>query len=588
MSAPANHPRRTTPVDEVAERHLDATLDLDPISATFLGLHGNDARLSDFSPAGLDARAALCRRTLSELDGLDAADPVDTITIAALRERLGAELALHEVGCYEASLNNISSPLQIVREVFDVAPSATAEDWEANLGRLLAVGEALAGARESLRHAVSRGHRIPARQVVVAAEQAAEFGAPDGFFVGFAGGAPASAGVVAGGRLAGALHAAAESAAAAYTGFADWLREELLPQAAPEDAVGRDRYPLYSRAFLGTGVDLDEAYAWGLSEVAEIEAEMARTARRIVPGDVPVSAPTAEAIDAAIAALDADPARTVVGAEAFRDWMQRLSDTAIADLADTHFTIPEPLRTLTCRIAPSTSGAIYYTAPTDDLSRPGQMWWSVPRGMTGFSTWRETSTIFHEGVPGHHLQIAGTIHRRDELNRWRRLSCWVSGHGEGWALYAERLMAELGFLDDPGDRMGLLDSQALRASRVVVDIGVHCRLTAPAEVGGGTWDADKAWRFLTAHTRMHEATRAFELDRYLGWPGQAPAYSLGERTWLDLRETLRRREGPAFDLRSFHTRALAVGSVGLDVLRSALLGTAPQRPEPVPATDGPR
>jgi uncharacterized protein (DUF885 family) len=250
--------------------------------------------------------------------------------------------------------------------------------------------------------------------------------------------------------------------------------------------------------------------------------------------------------------------------------MQQLSDAAVESLAGTHFDVPEPVRRLECRIAPTHDGGIYYTGPSDDFSRPGRMWWAVPEDVTWFSTWRETTTVYHEGVPGHHLQVAQTVYRRALLNRWRRLGCWVSGHGEGWALYAERLMADLGFLDDPGDRMGMLDGQRMRAARVVVDIGVHCGLPAPAELGGGVWDADKAWAWFRTKASMPDSVKRFELDRYLGWPGQAPSYKVGERLWLSLREEVRAREGDRFDLAAFHRRALDVGSVGLDVLADAL------------------
>lgn len=149
--------------------------------------------------------------------------------------------------------------------------------------------------------------------------------------------------------------------------------------------------------------------------------------------------------------------------------------------------------------------------------------------------------------------------------------CWVSGHGEGWALYAEWLMAELGYMDDPGNYLGLLDGQSLRAARVVLDIGIHCELPAPASVGGGSWTYDKAWDFLNRHANQGEGQLRFELDRYLGWPGQAPSYKVGERLWMQVRDELAARDGAAFDLKAFHRRALDVGSVGLDVLRGALL-----------------
>jgi uncharacterized protein (DUF885 family) len=252
--------------------------------------------------------------------------------------------------------------------------------------------------------------------------------------------------------------------------------------------------------------------------------------------------------------------------------MQGKADEAIANLADSQFDIPVPVRRIECMIAPTHTGGIYYTGPSEDFTRPGRMWCSVPKGVERFSTWRELTTVYHEGVPGHHLQIAQTMVRAETLNRWRRLLAWTSGHGEGWALYAERLMADLGYLDDPGTRLGMLDGQSLRAARVVLDIGIHCGFEAPPEVGGGEWDYDKAWAFLTAHAHEKEPFLRFELDRYLGWPGQAPSYKVGERLWMQLRDELRRREGPAFDLKAFHRKALDLGSVGLDVLRDAVLG----------------
>jgi uncharacterized protein (DUF885 family) len=359
------------------------------------------------------------------------------------------------------------------------------------------------------------------------------------------------------------LAAGSQRAIVGFTQAAQWLRAELLPLAPEQDSSGREAYELCLRGFLGSSVDIDETYDWGLEELARIDAEMAAVAGRVRPGATPREA---------IQALDGDPRYQLRGVEELRAWMQEKADDAVRELAGTHFDIPDPVRRIECRIAPTKNAGIYYTPPSDDFTRPGQMWWSVPQGVTRFGTWRELTTVYHEGVPGHHLQVAETIYRRSTLNSWRRLMSWTSGHGEGWALYAERLMAELGFLSDPGDHMGMLDGQSLRAARVVLDIGVHCGLPAPEEVGGGAWTYDKAWAFLTAHANMPPAFLRLELDRYLGWPGQAPSYKVGERVWLRLREEVRAREGAAFDLKAFHHRALDVGGVGLDTLRRAVLG----------------
>jgi len=285
---------------------------------------------------------------------------------------------------------------------------------------------------------------------------------------------------------------------------------------------------------------------------------------RIVPGGT---------VQDAVAALDEDAGRKLAGTDALQAWMQALSDRVLSELTDTHFDIPEPVRRLECRIAPTKDGGIYYTGPSEDFARPGRMWWSVPEGVEEFATWREVSTVFHEGVPGHHLQVAQTSYRADVLNRWQRLLCWVSGHGEGWALYAERLMADLGYLDDPGDRLGMLDAQRFRAARVVVDIGMHLGLEIPAGTGfheGERWTPELGLELLRASCEMPDEFLQFELNRYLGWPGQAPSYKIGERIWLLARDEARARHGDAFDLKAFHREALDLGSLGLDPLREEI------------------
>ncbi|MDQ6755076.1 MAG: DUF885 domain-containing protein, partial [Actinomycetota bacterium] len=375
------------------------------------------------------------------------------------------------------------------------------------------------------------------------------------------GGLPEGGGLPAG--VAERLRDGAEAARAAYGELVAFLRDELLSAAPEKDAVGRERYSLASRAFLGSAVDLDETYAWGVAELDRIIAEQEQVAERIAPG---------ASIEEAKAILNADPARQLRGTDALQAWMQGLSDKAVADLAGSHFEIPDIMKRLECRIAPTQEGGIYYTGPSEDFSRAGRMWWSVPAGEDSFTTWAETSTVYHEGVPGHHLQVATATYQSGLLNKWRRNVCWVSGHGEGWALYAERLMDQLGYLADPGDKMGMLDGQRIRAARVVFDIGVHLELEMPERWGSGPWTPEKGHEFLAKNLDISEGQLKFEFNRYLGWPGQAPSYKVGQRLWEQIRDEREQRDGAGFELKAFHSQALNLGSVGLDSLKAALLG----------------
>ncbi|NUR63601.1 MAG: DUF885 domain-containing protein [Catenulispora sp.] len=555
-----------TSINEIAEDYVARYVDLDPQFATDLGVAGHDHELTDLTLEGFAARNALTASTLAAIRALNPADERERVAKEAMEERLALAVECYEAGDDTAALNVIASPLQSVRSVFDQM-STDGEENHANIAaRLASVPTALEQLKATLLDSAARGRTSARRQVLACAKQTQDWNGERGgenFWTGLVERTGAT------GAVRADLDRGAAAAVAATADFGRFLREELLASAPEKDAVGRERYQRASREFLGDTVDLDETYRWGLEEVARLRAEMAETADRIVPGG---------SLKDALAALDADPARKISGADNFRAWMQDKSDAAVAELADVHFDIPEPVRRLECMIAPTHDGVMYYTPPSEDFSRPGRMWWSVPEGQTDFATWRETTTVYHEGVPGHHLQCAQTAYRKDLLNRWQRSMCWVSGHGEGWALYAERLMDDLGYLSDPADKLGMLDGQMMRAVRVVVDLGMHLELEIPpgyafgngADHGGARWTPELGWEFMTANVNTEEAQLAFELDRYLGWPGQAPAYKVGERIWLQARDDAKARKGTDFDLKTFHREALDLGSIGLKPLREAL------------------
>ena len=575
--------RAQTPIDRIAEAWVDTLVEHQPTVGTYIGRDEAGDRLPDLSPEGAEAFAEAQRRVLRELEQTAPVDDVDRVTLADLSAELRLSLARHEAGEHLRDLNVIASPVQDMRDSFDLMPHDDEQQWARIAERMRALPAALEGYRESLAEGARRGIAPALRQVREVAAQSrriagdggGEAGGSGGFFAGLAAAATteaADAAAQAGSSvhpsagLLSELEEAARGAGHAYADLAEFLERELAPLASSQDAFGRDRYALASEAFLGARVDLDETYEWGLEELARMVEEQQRIAAEIVGGG-----PRPGIVAEAIAHLEADRSRKLHGTEALKRWMQQTSDRAVAELAGSQFDIPEQIRTLECMIAPTQEGGIYYTGPSDDFARPGRMWWSVPEGVTEFDTWRELTTVYHEGVPGHHLQIGTAVMNRGSLNEWRRQLAGTSGHAEGWALYAERLMEQLGYLDDPADRLGMLDGQRMRAARVVLDIGVH--LGKPRPDGEGLWTADYALDFMRENVNMNDGFVRFEVNRYLGWAGQAPSYKVGQRIWEQLRDDAAARAegaGDGFDIRRFHREALALGGVRLDTLQRAL------------------
>ena len=549
-------------VHAICDRYVDDFAAVDPVLATMIGVPGYDDQLTDYTPDGYAARAELGARAREAVLAAEPGDAGERSAKAVFAERLGLDHEIHEAGLDVASLNVISSPVQEMRMAFDLMPLGSVDDWATVAARLGNVPAALAGLRSGLLAGADAGRVSALRQVAKVADQCDTWaGLKDetGFFTGFISGADVSD------SLKKDLAHGARGAEEAFAEFAGFLRAELAPLAPAKDAVGEDVYRLWSRYFIGASLDLREAYEWGWAEFSRLETEMREVANRIKAGATPAEA---------AAQLDADPRYRVQGRPEFEAWMQHLSDEALKSLRGKHFEIPDRVMALECKIAPPGGGVgAYYTGPSEDFGRPGRMWWSLPAGRDEFITWRETSTVYHEGAPGHHLQIATAVHQSASLNKYQRLLAFTSGHAEGWALYAERLMQELGYLSDDGDLLGMLSEQLFRAARVVVDLGMHLELEIPVGTGfheGSRWTPELGLEFMLTRTIADPAQIRDEIDRYLGWPGQAPAYKIGERLWLAAREDARQRAGSAFDIKRFHTHALELGGMGLDTLRDQL------------------
>lgn len=573
LDRPIRKGSTVTEVFELADRIVTEQAIADPVFATAAGIAGHDTRLTDYSPPAAALRADQVRGWLVDLDEVFVDGPDDRLAVAVMRERLGADLALADAGEHLRDINVLASPAQAVREVFAQMPTDTDEDWEVVATRLGAVPAALASLRAAYEQGAARG-LLPARRQVLGTARTL------GVIAGASGGDPWFTSYVGQRRtddtLTARLAAGAGAATTAYGELADWLRDTYAPVATETDGVGAERYARWARVWNGADLDLADTYAWGWQELATITGRISAAIRRIFGEDVPPAQ--------AKTRLDADPAHSMVGAEATREWLQKITDDTVATFDGRYFDIPDAIRRCEAMLAPPGGAAApYYTPPSEDLSRPGRTWLPAD-GQDRFGTWWLTSVWYHEAVPGHHLQVAYAVVQRERLSRFQRTT-FVSGHGEGWALYAERLMEELGYFEDPATELGFLTNQAMRACRIVIDIGLHLGLRIPADLDpalvadlstdprGGSWTPELAREVLMTRGMLDERFATSEIDRYLGLPGQAISYKVGERVWLAAREDARAAAAGAgrdFDLKDWHMKALALGPVGLDTLRSEL------------------
>lgn len=554
--------KKLSPVYQLSDDYIEQLAANDPGLATALGIAGHDHEMTDFSPNGHAERDSINRAAMKTLDTLDTSNDRDRLAAGVLRNSLEMSCLEYDAGEHLRSIRVIAGDVDSARSIFDLMPTATVENWRTIAERMQAVPAAFAGMRESWGLGVKRGIVAPRRQALAVAEQLETWAgkpAAPGFFTQFV----ETAKSVDGAPLE-KLSQGAIDASQAMSETARYLRQQYADSADPRNGVGEERHALARRRFMGMNIDAREAYQWGFAEVMRLDEELAKTAKEIQPNAT---------LDEVRHFLDTDPQHSISGEENLREWLQSLMDDAMAFLIrEKHFDIPKQIHRVEAMISPpGGAAAMYYTSPSEDLSRPGRTWYPA-NGRTKFPLWSEPTTAYHEGVPGHHLQIGMATVNSEKLSRFQRNE-FVSGHGEGWALYAERLMDELGFLGKPEYRLGYLYAQAFRAARIVVDIGMHCELAIPKESkwhAGESWTPELALEFLSARSSSDDEFNRSEINRYLGWPAQAISYKLGERVWLSLRDDAKRKHGASFDLRAWHAYALDLGNLGLDLLKTEL------------------
>jgi uncharacterized protein (DUF885 family) len=543
---------------ELSEALVDELVAISPMTATSLGIPGADHLWDDLSLEGKERRFEMARRYRGALEEhLDHPDPDQRHAAVVLAGFLDGAIDEHESGDYLLDLSHIYCDFTRVRDLLDIMPRDSAVAWSNIAARLSAVDEAWQGWREVLAEGLRQGKVVARRQVESVIEQAEDLAGPDSRLNGLVAHARQD------GFATDELEAAVDSARSAAASVAEWLRSEYLPHAVAEDGVGRERYVRAAERFLGMVIDPEETYSWGWEEVARLRSEMQRVAAEIDAD---------RNVEEVIETLESDPARSVDRDE-FPGFVQARLDAAVADLDGAHFDVPEPVRKVTVNLAPP-GGALgaWYIQPSADWKRPGSVWYSLGERIR-IPVWQEVATAYHEGFPGHHLQVGTSMYQSEHLSKAHRVLIWYPGYGEGWALYAERVMDELGYFERPEYRLGMLASQLFRAVRVVIDLGMHLGFVIPEDAplhAGEPWSFERGVDYLADVAFQPRDHSVSEIKRYLGWPGQAISYKVGEREILDLRQQLEKRDG--FDLEEFHRQVLVGGELRLDYLRERLLG----------------
>jgi len=539
-----------SPIFALSDSYVEKSARLSPMASTYLGISDLNDQLDDFSIAGRAVEADLTRATLAELNTLEPIDEIDRVAKSVMQERLTSSLQLHDSFESHISFNVLTSPPADIRQVFEMMPKESDADFDNIAKRLLAVDKAHLSWISTIDTLAKKGKTVAQRQIDGIAKQLESYA--DGGYAAMAKSFDPD------GKYP-AIHEAAKAAAASSAETAKYLRGTYMALATPNDAVGAERYAVWARYFTGADLDLRATYEWGLADLAQITERMWKVAAKIKPD--------AKTLREVADYLDNAPEYKIHGKEAIVKKLLDFTQAAVTQLDGTHFDIDDRMKFCDARIAPEGSAsAPYYMSPSEDMSRPGTTWLPL-LGKDEVSWWHLASTWYHEAVPGHHLQVATSVLERDRLSRFQRFGAWISGYGEGWALYAERFMDDLGAFDEPGIEMGFLSAQALRATRIVIDIGMHLGYT---DENGRVWDAVSGREALMNKALLDEHHATSETDRYLGWPGQAISYKVGEREWIAARENAKKRLGAEFSLKRFHAHALKIGPMGLDTFGQEL------------------
>jgi uncharacterized protein (DUF885 family) len=539
----------STTLDRLADDYWRAWLERHPVFATAIGERHHDAFLDDESPAGRNAwRAQLdtFERRLADTDG---GDPV---TRASLSEALISDRSFLDADLGAFSVDPMDGPQIELLSIPTLQPIRSAAEADALLARWRAMPDYLDGAIENLRRGAGDGRFGVAMLCTKVTEQLDELLArPDADWPLME---PSADAPEIGDQL---LAVIGDEIRPAFARYRAVVVDELAPRARPDDRPGLthvsggiEAYAMLTRAHTSLDIAPEELHAIGLEEIRRIDAEFTELGARLLG---------TSGLGATLAALRNDPTLYFTTREEVAAVAEASLARANAAIADWFGRLPKaPCEVVTTPAHEEKHSTIaYYREPAADGSRPGRYYINTYAPETRPRYEAET-LAFHESVPGHHLQLA-IAQELEELPAFRRFM-GSTAYIEGWGLYTERLSAEMGLLSGELDQFGVLSFDAWRASRLVVDTGIHA-------LG---WTRQQAIDYLTAHTALGLNNVANEVDRYIAYPGQALAYKLGQLELLRLRAEARTRQGDRFDIRRFHDVVLGEGALPLPVLRQVV------------------
>lgn len=552
--------RRRVALRDLLSEQWEYTLRTSPEFASILGDRRYNDQVSDVSEAAVKADLEMTRRVLRRFES------ISTVAFSE-QERLNRDLMIKNLrdSLEGAKFRNWQMPVNQMSGIHlgaaqlpSLLPFATVKDYDDYIVRLAKFPRMLDDTIANMRKGMAARLMPPKFLLEQVAEQAsgiATTSAEDSPFALPLQKMPESVSAEEQARIRKAvLERVRDDVVPAYANFAAFVRDEYAPKGRTEVGVwslpdGMARYAFLAKSSTTTSLTPEEIHEIGLREVARIEGEMLAIAKTLGFDD----------LLSFNASLETNPAVKITSGEQILEAYRKYTDQMYAKLPELFGRLPKAKMEVvpTPAFREKNSAAAEYNTGAPDGSRPGRVYVNTYEAEKR-KTLSNESTAYHEGVPGHHMQLS----IQQELNDLPpfRQQGGETAFSEGWALYSERLGKEVGFYENPYSDYGRLNDEMLRAIRLVVDTGLHSK----------KWTREDVVKYFRDHSAIDEVEIQAETDRYIVWPGQALAYKIGQLKILELRERAQRELGAQFDIRTFHDEVLSAGALPMSELEKRI------------------